>query len=321
MPAPRESVITIGNFDGAHVGHAALVRSARRIADEAPGPNRPRVVVLAFDPHPASVLSPRGTPARLTTWERRAELLRSLGADEVERLRPEPALLDLSPDAFISAVTDRHHAVAIVEGSDFHFGKGRAGSPAVLRDLAMRRGIGVEIVGQVEVELCDQTVVRASSTLVRWLVAHGRVTDARRVLGRPYELTGTVRRGDQRGRTIGIPTANLSTDDGLLIPADGVYAGLATLPDAREYPAAVHVGPRSTFDAPQRTVEAHLIGWDGSGVGEYDWALRIGFTAYLRDQARFDGVKPLVDQITRDVERAARIMTPVIAPEPMESHA
>lgn len=298
------TVLSIGTFDGVHAGHAALIRRAREIAG-CSAPSGGRVVAMAFDPHPASVLRPGHAPGRLTTFEERSRLLRAAGADEVVRLEPSPEFLALTPEQFIERVVRDHHPIAFVEGPDFHFGKGRAGSVRTLAEIAQKRGATVEVVPPVEATLVDQSVVIASSTMTRWLVERGRVADAARILARPYDLTGTVVQGDQRGRQIGFPTANLDTH--LLLPADAVYAGLATIPGGRTFPAAIHVGPRATFDDVRRTVEAYIMDWDGpvaEGAAEYGWPLRLSLLAWLRDQARFESVGALVEQIERDVRRA-----------------
>ncbi len=310
------SVITIGNFDGVHLGHAALIGRARELAA-----GGRRVVALAFDPHPAAVLAPGSEPARLTTFDRRAELLRAAGADEVVKLTPTADLLALEPRAFLDRVIDQHRAAAIVEGHDFHFGKARAGTPELLAAHAAARGVDASIVDEFMVELLDQTLVRASSTVVRWLISHGRVTDAARVLGRAYEVRGTVVRGDRRGRTIGFPTANLDPASlgGVMTPRAGVYGAWAELADARVFPAAVHIGPRATFGDGAPRIEAHLIGWSGpeaEGSPEYGWGLALRFAAYLRDPMKFDGVPALKDQIGRDCERAVALAGPG-APAPM----
>ncbi|MBL8747471.1 MAG: riboflavin biosynthesis protein RibF [Phycisphaerae bacterium] len=308
---PSRTVVTIGNFDGVHLGHAALLREARALA----GPEG-RVVALVFHPHPISVLRPDQAPATLTTFERRAELLRHLGATEVVRLDPTPELLNLTPDEFIQTVIARHNAAAFVEGQDFRFGRNRAGDVQTLARIAASKNLQISIINPIESTLADQTIVTASSTILRWLIAQGRVADAARVLGRPCEITGVVVRGDQRGRTIGFPTANIDTE--CLIPADAVYAGAAHLPDGRELPAAIHVGPRATFDNTTRTVEAYILDWRGpledgwptpAGAQEYGWPIRLTFIAHLRDQAKFEGIRPLVDQINRDVERTRALTT------------
>lgn len=329
MP-PTPSVITIGNFDGVHVGHAALVRRARAMADA----RSARVVALAFDPHPAAALRPGSAPPALTTFDERRALLIAAGADEVKRLTPTPDLLSLEPADFLDRTVRAHHAVGVVEGHDFHFGEGRAGTPDSLLAYASTHALAAEIVPPVMVDLCDQTLVRASSTIVRWLLEHGRVTDACRVLGRPWSLAATVVRNDQRGRTIGFPTANLDplALAGVMLPADGVYTALATVPGHTEpLPAAVHIGPRPTFGAPRRVVEAHVIGWGGTGSGpgtgpgngpasgaaEYGWPITLRFLAWLREPVRFDGLDAIKAQLRRDTERAAEIARRYIPTAPV----
>lgn len=297
------AVLTIGNFDGVHLGHAALLRRARSHADRLGRAGR--VVALVFDPPPLAVLRPAQAPPQLTTFDRRAALLRQAGADEVVRITPSPDVLGLSAEAFIEQLVSQRQPEAIVEGADFRFGRARAGDVAALREFGKRLGFVVDIVAPVEVALTDQTIITASSTAVRWLVAHGRVRDAALVLGRPYSLCGAVERGDQRGREIGCPTANMTVTE--LAPMDGVYAARARLEDGRSFAAAVHIGPRATFDSPKRTIEAHLLDWDGplaEGAAEYGWSLTLDFVAWLRDQAKFDSVAQLVEQIQRDIARA-----------------
>ncbi len=313
------SVLTIGVFDGVHMGHRRLVEAARRIADGL-GEDA-RVVVLAFDPSPRAVLAPGAEPPRLTGFEQRADLLLDAGADEVLRLEPSTELLGLAPERFVDDVLMPLHPVAVVEGADFRFGVKRAGNVGTLAELGRSRGFGVQVVGPVEVSLGDQSVVTASSSMTRWLLSHGRVADAGRVLGRAYEMVGEVVKGDQRGRTIGFPTANLRFDT--MPPGDGVYACVATLEDGRMVPAAVNVGERPTFDGVQRRVEAHLIGFTPqSDAPEYGWTLRLAFVSRLRDQVRFGGIDELTAQLARDVARAnERLSTTVPSWLEMEEHA
>ena len=304
---PQRTVVTIGNFDGVHLGHAALVRRARDLADQ--GGQAGRVVVLAFSPHPMTLLAPDRAPQAVSTFAQRESWLRDLGADQVEAIEPTRAMLGRTPPEFVRWLVDRFGPKAIVEGTDFHFGKGRAGSVRTLAELGEVHGFAVDVVSPVEVALTDQTLVTASSTIARWLIDHGRVTDAARVLGRPYTVTGAVVRGDQRGRELGFPTANLRLAQA--IPGDGVYAGSAVLPDGRRFPAAIHVGPRATFDAMERTVEAYILDWSGplnEGTPEYGWDLTLEFHCWMREQARFDGVEALVAQIGRDVARVRECM-------------
>ena len=298
-------MLTVGVFDGVHLGHRALIERARRLAEDH-GPDT-RVLVLAFDPSPAAVLSPGREPPRLTGFERRADMLLEAGADEVLRLEPTRELLGLSPAAFVDGVLLPLDPVAVVEGPDFCFGANRSGDVGTLSELGRARGFAVEVVEPVEVDLSDQSIVPARSTRVRWLLEHGRVADAGRVLGRAYELTGTIVRGDRRGRTIGFPTANLAFDT--LPPGDGVYACIATLVDGRSVPAAVNIGERPTFDGVERRVEAHLIGYERGGDElEYGWTLTLAFISRLRDQVRFGGVDALTTQLRRDVQRAAEAL-------------
>lgn len=313
---PGRTVLTIGNFDGAHCGHAALLRRARAHAD-AQTPVA-RVVALVFDPPPLSILRPAQAPALLTTFERRESLLRRAGADHVVRLAPSPELLGLAPAEFIEGIVAEYHPVAIVEGADFRFGRARSGDVDSLSELGRRLNFVADIVAPVEVALSDQTIVTASSTIVRWMVSHGRMRDAAAILGRPHTLSGVVVRGDRRGREIGCPTANLLAQE--LPPMDGVYAARASLADGRRFGAALHVGPRATFDQAGRTVEAHLLDWPGplaEGGQEYGWRLSIEIVAWLRDQAKFDSVADLVEQIRRDVARTKQALeTTVVGEQP-----
>lgn len=297
-PMPRATVVTIGNFDGVHIGHAALVSRARAIAGFGG-----RVATLAFHPHPLSVLSPDDAPPDLTTFEQRERLLRSAGVDEVHRLEPTPALLGLSPEEFIRWVVERLNPRAFVEGVDFRFGRGRSGDVQTMTAIGRSAGFEVAVVEPVEAALTDGSIVKAGSSLVRWLVSHGRVGDAARVLGRPFEMTATVVRGERRGRMLGFPTANLDSPN--LTPGDGVYAGIAALPDGSRREAAIHVGTRSTFDDQRRTVEAYILDWGGPAPGapEYGWPISIELIAFLRDQAKFESVDALVHQIKRDIQR------------------
>lgn len=302
----QRSAILIGNFDGVHRGHQALVKKAVALArSTATGAE---VIALTFDPHPTSVLRPGAEPPRLTTFAQRETMLRECGVARVQRLEPTPQLLDHSPEAFVEAVLMPLRPVAVVEGPDFHFGKGRAGTPEVLRRLGAVKGFAVHIEQPIEIDLTDQTLVTCSSTRVRWLLGHGRVGDAARVLGRPYTLTGTVVQGDRRGRTIGVPTVNLSTTH--MLPALGVYAGMAVLPEGQRVPAAISVSSRPTFAGSGVRLEAHLIDCASvpgqahlPGLPEYGWPLEIQVHAWLRDDMRLPGLDAIKRQIARDIAR------------------
>lgn len=298
------SAITVGNFDGVHEGHAALVRAARdRVGVDG------RVIVLSFDPHPVSVLRPDLTPTRLSRFDQRTKWLEEHGVDEVHRLEPTKELLSRSPRDFVAWVTERFEPSVFVEGPDFRFGKDRAGDVRTLGELESEFGYRTLVIDPVESSLTDGHIVSVRSSLLRWLIARGRVRDAERLMGHPYELIGDVVPGDRRGRSIGVPTANLDHDQ-LLLPADGVYSGIAHRPDGAAYPAAISVGRKPTFDASPRTCEAHLIGYDGP-IGEYGWELQLAFSDWLRDQVAFNSVEALVDQLRRDIAR-----THVLSPAP-----
>jgi len=304
------AVVTIGNFDGVHAGHRALIRRARKLADASGA----KVVALAFEPHPTGRLRPGQAPARLTPFSRRAELLREAGADEVVRLEPTDALLAMTPDEFLAMLMRERNPVAVVEGPDFNYGKGRAGSIETLIDEGRRMGFAVEVVQPVEVALSDLSIVRASSTLVRHLVAEGRVRDAALVLGHPHEVAGVVTKGDQRGRTIGVPTANVvqQAEQAVVLPAQGVYAAWARMPDGRRLAAAVNVGARPTFDAMEPRIEAHLMepesGAAAMGVPEYGWMLVLEFVGWVRDTVRFSGLEALKEQLARDRATALQLL-------------
>lgn len=309
------TALTIGTFDGVHLGHAALVAAARRSV----GPGG-RVVVVSFDPHPASVLRPGTAPPRLSTLDRKRALLREVGADDVRVLTPARELLDQAPEVFVRGLVDALRPVAIVEGADFRFGHRRAAGVDALRTFGEAMGFEAIVVDPVEVTLTDHARVVVSSTLVRWLVSQGRVADAARCLGRPFELVGEVVRGEQRGRTIGTPTANLDHRD-LLLPADGVYAGVAHLPDGARRRAAISVGTKPMFNArrpggnggafggAERLCETYLIDHEGP-VDDYGWPLRVTFERWLREQMIFASLESLLEQIQRDVARARGELRP-----------
>jgi riboflavin kinase/FMN adenylyltransferase len=303
------AAITIGSFDGVHVGHAALVRRAR---ERARGPVR----ALVFDPHPASIRAPERVPGRLSTFAQREAWLREAGADEVIRLDPASGVLDLNPEDFARRLRDEFGAGLVVEGEDFRFGRGRAGTVRTLATLGAELGFEVEVVPGVEVALCDQVLARASSSLVRWLVERGRVPDAARVLSRPYCIEGLVEQGERRGRTLGIPTANLRSAH--LLPADGVYACLAELPAGGRHACALSVGTKPHFQGRVRAAEAHLLdvpraGEAIAGLPEYGWTLRLHLLAFIREQWAFESLGALMDQIGRDLGRTRGVCADVHA--------
>ena len=299
-----QTAITVGNFDGVHLGHAELVRKARCAVG-----NEGIVRVLSFDPHPSTVLNPRSVSLRLSYFRQRTEWLENLGADEVIRLQPTAEFLSFSPEVFIRWLVENHQPSVIVEGPDFRFGSERSGTIETLRALKGKYGFDTLVIDPVEASLSDGSLVKASSSLIRWLIGRGRVRDAICLLGHPYEIRATVVEGDRRGRDLGIPTANLEHGE-MMLPADGIYAGHAWLPDGSEYPAAVSVGTKPTFGEHPRVCEAHLIGYDGP-LDHYGWSIRLHFHEWLRDQITFSDVDALMSQMHRDLQEA-KTLAPVM---------
>lgn len=303
MLSPR--VITIGNFDGVHAGHRALLSRARSLAG-----GDGTVTAMAFDPHPLSRLRPSDAPDMIEPWDTRARRLLDAGADEVARLEPTPERLSLAPHQFVSWLIETHRPDHLVEGPDFRFGRGRAGDIRLLQELASARGVAVHVVPPVIVTLRDQSEVVASSSMVRWLLEQGRVRDAAYVLERPHELTGTVVTGDRIGRTIGFPTANLVTE--AMRPAPGVYAAVALPGDADPVPAAVHIGGRPSVNDHRPRIEAHLLDDVGpwtppASMPESGWACTLRLIGRIRDVVKLDGLDRLKSQIARDCDRAREI--------------
>jgi riboflavin kinase/FMN adenylyltransferase len=289
--------VSIGNFDGVHAGHRGLIALARQVSGHSG-----RVVAVTFEPLPAARLRADAAPPRLSTAQERHERLLAASADEVVELEPTPEMLGQSPQEFLASLRARIPFGAIVEGEDFRFGKARAGDVAFLREIGGRDGFRTLVAPGVDVELADGTVARAASSLVRWMLGQGRVEDAARLLGRPYAVAGVTASGDRRGRTLGFPTANLADGSwgGTMLPADGVYAGVATLPDGTTATAAISIGTKSTFGGTRRTCEAHLPG-AALPLDWYGWPLRIAFTRWIRGQMRFSGPQEIARQIERDL--------------------
>ena len=287
-------VVAVGNFDGVHVGHAAIAARLRTAAARLGVPG----VALTFDPHPASVLRPKQSPTPLTTPRRRAELLLALGVDAVQVQPADAVLLALEAEAFYAAILrGRLGARGIVEGADFRFGARRAGDVRLLEMLCRRDGIELEIVPPVVVD--GEPV---SSSRLRALIAAGRVRDANALATAAYRLTGTVVTGARRGATIGFPTANLA-GIATLLPAMGVYAARARVAGAA-FAAAVHVGPNVSFGETAISVEAHLIGFNGDLYGQ---SRDVDLVDRVRDTRCFNSVDDLKTQLAVDVAAAAGI--------------
>ncbi len=283
--------ITVGNFDGVHLGHREIVARLIRLAQPLGLPS----IALTFDPHPAELLHPSLTKRFLTTSQRRAELLLSLGLDAVFVLTTTPELLNLSAEEFYREVLCRFfHPVAVAEGEDFHFGRNRQGTLSVLQRWADRDSIKLMTVSPVQV---SGSVV--SSSRIRGLLENGDVTDANELLVFPYRVEGQVEQGQRRGKELGFPTANLGSVR-TLVPHDGVYAGVATTASGARYSAAIHVGRNLTFGATDKTIEVHLLGFSGDLYGQL---LQVEFFQRLRSTEKFEGVGALTEQLRADVAK------------------
>ncbi len=285
------TVVVIGNFDGLHRGHASLFARARALADARGG----RVVAMPFTRHPRRALRPEKAPPTVLHQDQRAARLADLGA-EIDWLDPERSLLEQTAEQFISSIVERFQPIAVVEGANFRFGRNRIGDIQALERMGSEHGFEAVVEPLVVVRLRDKTLATVSTSLVRWLLLHGRVADATLCLGRPWQMQGRVVEGDRRGTLIGVPTANLDTAPQML-PADGVYAGFADV-DGRAYPAALSVGRKPTFGGAQRLAEAHLLGYDGDLYGR---TLRIDVLRYRRDQWRMPDVDALRRQLADDM--------------------
>ena len=295
-PESSACAVAVGNFDGVHLGHAAIVRQLCAVARRLDVP----AVAFTFDPHPAAVVRPAAAPAPLTTPARRATLLRSLGVDAVVVQPTDRPLVSLPAERFYADILrGRLRARAIVEGADFRFGADRCGDIHLLETLCSRDGVTLETVPAV---MADGLPV--SSSRLRGLISTGAVREAALLLTSPYRLTGTVVEGARRGRTIGFPTANLS-GIATLLPAAGVYAARVILPDGSTHPAAVHIGPNISFGETRITVEAHLIGFSGMLYGS---PLDVDFLDRLRDTQKFDSIDALKAQLSTDVVRALDVV-------------
>lgn len=295
----RGGAVSIGNFDGVHVGHQRileeLVRAARRVGGPA--------VAITFDPSPAAVLRPEQAGARLTPVPERLRLLGKFGVDAAIVVRPDPSFLSMGPEVFVERVLfENLHAKAVVEGPDWRFGKGRAGDIALLARLGERYDYKVVLVRPLQMKVPDGQNVAVNSTLIRWLLAAGSIAEVNRLLGRPYVLFGTVVKGAGRGTKLGFPTINLDCGDQAL-PADGIYAARCKVDD-RWLAAAVHMGPAPTVGRASRTIEAHLL---GDKIGDlHGKSVVLECRERLRDIVHFGSLDELVAQMKRDVQSAKK---------------
>jgi len=295
-------VLTVGNFDGLHLGHQALIN---RVTTRASELGRP-AVVYTFDPHPRRLLYPDRAPELLMSWEQLEERLALAGIDCLIREPFTPEFSALTAEAFLAnVIVERIAPSEVFVGRAFHFGKGRGGSGETLVAMAPALGIRAEVISQVATDGVD-----VSSTRIRSLLKEGQVELAARCLGRPYAIRGVVGHGDRRGKSLGFPTANIDIQNEL-IPEYGVYATVVELLEAeagarREYPSVTNIGTRPTFAASQVRVEAHLLDFDDDLYGQ---RVELRFHSRIRDEQRLSGPEELSAQISADVEQARVILS------------
>lgn len=289
--ALRGAVIALGNFDGFHRGHQAVVgRTVQRAFHE----RRP-AIVATFDPHPVRFFKPDLPPFRLTSLDQRQEMFTHAGADAMLVFDFNAELASTTPEGFVALLADRIGAGGIVTGDDFTFGKGRTGNVGVLAGLASERGIVAEAVGPV-----SEAGGRVSSGAIREALIAGDLATATRLLTRPFAIAGTIERGDGRGHDLGYPTANMTLGD-YQRPLYGIYAVTARLPDGRELPGVASLGVRPTFDPRQESLETHIFDFDEDLYGQ---KIEVAFHHYLRPEEKFDELEALVARMQEDCEAA-----------------
>jgi riboflavin kinase / FMN adenylyltransferase len=287
------TVVTVGNFDGVHLGHQRILATIHELARQADC----KSVVLTFFPHPARVLRPSEAPPLLMTLDQRLDAIRQLGIDAAFVLRFDTQLAAVAPEDFVRRfIVDTLHARTVLVGGDFRFGHQQAGDVKMLVQLGQRWNFDVKTLPPV---LKDGIVV--SSTAIRGALREGRVEDARNLLGRPYALAGEIRTGTGQGRKLIVPTLNLSTEQEML-PKNGVYATEVTVQE-KTYRAATNVGFRPTFDGAHTTIESHLFDFSENLTSG---KMEVHFWARLRDEQKFSGPDALRSQVLKDIEEARR---------------
>ncbi len=299
--ALHNSWLTIGVFDGVHRGHQAILKTLVRGALETGAP----AVVLTFDPHPLSILRPGHKLEMLTSLEERKAFFEATGVDALIAHPFNANVASLSAEAFLTQLKMRTGFSHMLVGHDFAMGRNREGDIPHLRKLETRLGFSLHVV-----QPFINGEAPVSSSRIRSTLREGRVDLAGEMLGRPYQLSGRVVRGEQRGRKIGVPTANLEVPADRLVPAPGVYACRASLA-GRTYPAATNIGVRPTFDGQEApaTIETHLLDFEGEIYGD---EVRIAFIRRLRGEHKFDSVDALVAQIRTDVHRTREVLNETV---------
>jgi riboflavin kinase/FMN adenylyltransferase len=295
------SVVTIGAYDGVHLGHQAVIAEVQRRAAETGASS----TVVTFDRHPAAVVRPASAPRLLTDLDQKLELLEATGVERCLVISFDEARSHEPAEDFVQEVlVDALGARLVIVGEDFHFGYQRKGDVGLLRTMGADHGFEVEGIELITPPGAEE---RASSTAIRHALVEGDLDRARSMLGRDHEVRGIVAHGDERGRELGFPTANVSVPGEILLPADGIYAGRFERADGSVWPAALSLGRRPTFyaEAHASLLEAHLLDFDGD---LYDEAVRVRFVRFLRGEVKFNSVDELVDQIARDCDAARSVL-------------
>lgn len=301
------TVVTLGNFDGVHLGHRAVL--GRVVAEASERGAVP--VAVTFEPHPIAVLYPDRAPAMITSLDQRLEELEAVGLQATLVIEFTREFAQETPEEFVrNTFVDALHACAVVVGKDTRFGVQNSGDVGTLRELGKAYGfdvIALEDIGE---------RARWSSTQLRSEIEAGNVAHAAQILGRPHRVSGTVVHGDHRGRELGFPTANLSDEHGGMVPADGVYAGWLVRRDLeaghpdRMLPAAISIGTNPTFDGSARRVEAYVL--DRTDLDLYGEAVSMEFVERLRPTLKFDSIDALTEQMAEDVERCRQILSAIV---------
>jgi riboflavin kinase/FMN adenylyltransferase len=298
----ERTAVTIGAYDGVHRGHLRIIEAVRQLASAAGA----RSAVMTFDRHPASIVRPESAPKLLTDLDQKLELLAATGIDATVVIHFDETQAREDPAHFARRVLiDALAASIVVVGEDFHFGRNREGNVELLRRLGVEGDFDVQPLELVaRPDGVDEPI---SSTAIRRALAGGQVELATELLGRPFEARGVVVVGDQRGRLLGFPTANVEVPNAVCLPADGVYAGWYARPNGDTYPCALNLGRRPTFyeHADHSLLEAHLLDFDGDLYGE---RAKVRFTHFLRSERKFNGIDALVAQLKHDVEHARAML-------------
>ena len=298
----RRAVVTIGAYDGVHLGHKMVISQVREEAARLGALS----VVVTFDRHPASVVRPQAAPKLLSNQDQKLELLEATGIDAVVVVPFNEEQAKETPVDFVKRVlVDALRTQLVIVGSDFHFGHMRQGNITLLSEMGQRHDFICEPIKLVP--RGDNVDEPISSTAIRRALAGGEIDTARRLLGRDYEVRGVVVGGDQRGRTIGFPTANVEIPNSMCLPSDGVYAGVYIRPDGSKHACAINLGRRPTFyaNADHSLLEAHLLDFSGD---LYNEVAAVQFVSFLRSERQFSGIDELKEQLVLDISHARAII-------------